>query len=64
MDTFGLGDAAKYIGTPQTIAIRNPDCAVATHLMSLVGTCKIKGRTYAKVVSTFLNKELACCSCR
>ncbi|XP_020783536.2 putative threonylcarbamoyl-AMP synthase isoform X2 [Boleophthalmus pectinirostris] len=37
MDVFGLGDAAKHIGTPQSIAIRNPDCAVATHLMSLVG---------------------------
>ncbi|XP_026212857.1 grp1_Fun34_YaaH and SUA5 domain-containing protein [Anabas testudineus] len=37
MDTFGLGDAAKHIGTPQSIAIRNPDCSVATHLMHLVG---------------------------
>ncbi|KAL4648847.1 hypothetical protein GN956_G7483 [Arapaima gigas] len=37
MDIFGLGDSAKYIGTPQSIAIRNPDCAVATHLMDLVG---------------------------
>ncbi|XP_070819061.1 uncharacterized protein [Chaetodon trifascialis] len=37
MDTFGLGDAAKHIGTPQSIAIRNPDCAVATHLINLVG---------------------------
>ncbi|KAK7922888.1 hypothetical protein WMY93_009790 [Mugilogobius chulae] len=37
MDVFGLGDAAKHIGTPQSIAIRNPDCAVATHLMNLVG---------------------------
>ncbi|XP_054649069.1 uncharacterized protein si:ch211-153b23.4 [Dunckerocampus dactyliophorus] len=37
MDTFGLGDAAKHIGTPQSIAIRNPDCSVATHLIDLVG---------------------------
>uniref|UniRef100_A0A672FUW9 Threonylcarbamoyl-AMP synthase n=1 Tax=Salarias fasciatus TaxID=181472 RepID=A0A672FUW9_SALFA len=37
METFGLGDAAKYIGTPQSIAIRNPDCSVATHLINLVG---------------------------
>nr|XP_061783793.1 uncharacterized protein si:ch211-153b23.4 [Nerophis lumbriciformis] len=37
MDVFGLGDAAKHIGTPQSIAIRNPDCAVATHLIDLVG---------------------------
>ncbi|XP_028271313.1 uncharacterized protein LOC114442175 [Parambassis ranga] len=37
MDTFGLGEAAKHIGTPQSIAIRNPDCSVATHLMNLVG---------------------------
>lgn len=36
MDIFGLGDAAKHIGTPQSIAIRNPDCAVATHLISKV----------------------------
>ncbi|XP_041800414.1 uncharacterized protein si:ch211-153b23.4 [Chelmon rostratus] len=37
MDPFGLGDAAKHIGTPQSIAIRNPDCSVATHLINLVG---------------------------
>uniref|UniRef100_A0A8C9ZZ30 Threonylcarbamoyl-AMP synthase n=1 Tax=Sander lucioperca TaxID=283035 RepID=A0A8C9ZZ30_SANLU len=37
MDIFGLGDAAKHIGTPQSIAIRNPDCSVATHLINLVG---------------------------
>ncbi|XP_076018872.1 uncharacterized protein LOC143010443 [Genypterus blacodes] len=37
MDTFGLGEAAKHIGTPQSIAIRNPDCTVATHLINLVG---------------------------
>ncbi|XP_045886766.1 uncharacterized protein si:ch211-153b23.4 [Micropterus dolomieu] len=37
MDTFGLEDAAKHIGTPQSIAIRNPDCSVATHLINLVG---------------------------
>uniref|UniRef100_A0A8C9RR82 Threonylcarbamoyl-AMP synthase n=1 Tax=Scleropages formosus TaxID=113540 RepID=A0A8C9RR82_SCLFO len=37
MDLFGLENSAKYIGTPQSIAIRNPDCTVATHLMNLVG---------------------------
>ncbi|XP_026887365.2 uncharacterized protein LOC113591164 [Electrophorus electricus] len=37
MDFFGLGDSSKYIGTPQSIAIRNPDCTIATHLISLVG---------------------------
>ncbi|XP_026186513.1 uncharacterized protein LOC113144571 [Mastacembelus armatus] len=37
MDIFGLGEAAKHIGTPQSIAIRNPDCSVATHLINLVG---------------------------
>ncbi|KAM9850099.1 uncharacterized protein ACBR49_007319 [Aulostomus maculatus] len=37
METLGLGDAAKHIGTPQSIAIRNPDCSVATYLISLVG---------------------------
>ncbi|XP_017279616.1 uncharacterized protein si:ch211-153b23.4 [Kryptolebias marmoratus] len=37
MDIFGLGEAAIHIGTPQSIAIRNPDCAVATHLINLVG---------------------------
>uniref|UniRef100_A0A8C9ZR99 Threonylcarbamoyl-AMP synthase n=1 Tax=Sander lucioperca TaxID=283035 RepID=A0A8C9ZR99_SANLU len=36
MDIFGLGDAAKHIGTPQSIAIRNPDCSVATHLINLI----------------------------
>lgn len=36
LDIFGLGDAAKHIGTPQSIAIRNPDCAVATHLINQV----------------------------
>ncbi|XP_015237029.1 PREDICTED: uncharacterized protein LOC107089027 [Cyprinodon variegatus] len=37
LDVFGLGDAAIHIGTPQSIAIRSPDCAVATHLINLVG---------------------------
>ncbi|XP_034038163.1 uncharacterized protein si:ch211-153b23.4 [Thalassophryne amazonica] len=37
LDIFGLGDAAKHIGTPQSIAIRIPDCSVATHLINLVG---------------------------
>ncbi|XP_006782109.1 uncharacterized protein si:ch211-153b23.4 [Neolamprologus brichardi] len=37
MEIFGLGEAAKHIGTPQSIAIRNPDCSVATHLIGLVG---------------------------
>ncbi|XP_039621790.1 uncharacterized protein si:ch211-153b23.4 [Polypterus senegalus] len=37
LDYFGLKHAAKYIGTPQSIAIRNPNCTVATHLMDLVG---------------------------
>lgn len=38
LDTFGLGDAAKHIGTPQSIAIRLPDCTAATHLINLVST--------------------------
>ncbi|XP_069049687.1 uncharacterized protein [Lepisosteus oculatus] len=37
MDCFGLKESAKYIGTPQSVAIRNPDCTVATHLIDLVG---------------------------
>ncbi|XP_028816231.1 uncharacterized protein LOC114768228 [Denticeps clupeoides] len=37
MDFFGLKESSKYIGTPQSIAIRMPDCAVATQLISLVG---------------------------
>ncbi|KAJ8254901.1 hypothetical protein GJAV_G00198640 [Gymnothorax javanicus] len=37
LDCFGLGESAKYIGTPQSIALRNPDCTVATHLIDLVG---------------------------
>lgn len=36
MDIFCLGEAAKHIGTPQSIAIRNPDCSVATYLISQV----------------------------
>ncbi|XP_072914367.1 uncharacterized protein [Hemitrygon akajei] len=34
---FGLKHADKYIGTPQSIAIRIPDCAVTTHLIDQVG---------------------------
>ncbi|XP_010866945.1 uncharacterized protein si:ch211-153b23.4 [Esox lucius] len=37
MEMFGLGESSKHIGTTQSIAIRNPDCAVATHLMNMVG---------------------------
>lgn len=37
MEFFGLHDSSKYIGTPQSIAIRNPDCTVVNHLISLVG---------------------------
>ncbi|XP_016308725.1 uncharacterized protein LOC107663089 [Sinocyclocheilus anshuiensis] len=37
MEFFGLGNSSKYIGTPQSIAIRNPDCTVATHLINAVG---------------------------
>uniref|UniRef100_A0A8C5BMK0 Threonylcarbamoyl-AMP synthase n=1 Tax=Gadus morhua TaxID=8049 RepID=A0A8C5BMK0_GADMO len=37
LDAFGLGEAAKHIGTPQSIAIRSPDCTVATHLINMVG---------------------------
>ncbi|XP_053361987.1 uncharacterized protein si:ch211-153b23.4 [Clarias gariepinus] len=37
MEFFGFRDSSKYIGTPQSIAIRNPDCTVANHLISLVG---------------------------
>lgn len=37
LEIFGLGNAASHIGTPQSIAIRNPDCSVATHLIEQVG---------------------------
>ncbi|XP_067853100.1 uncharacterized protein si:ch211-153b23.4 [Heptranchias perlo] len=37
LNCFGLKHAAKYIGTPQSIAIRIPDCAVTTHLIDQVG---------------------------
>lgn len=37
MDFFGLHDSSKYIGTPQSVAIRNPDCTIVNHLISLVG---------------------------
>lgn len=31
-----MKDSAKYVGTPQSIAIRIPDCSVTTHLIDLV----------------------------
>ncbi|XP_030065503.1 uncharacterized protein LOC115474257 [Microcaecilia unicolor] len=37
LDCFGLKESAKYIGTPQSIAIRIPDCSVTTHLIDLIG---------------------------
>ncbi|XP_044124433.1 putative threonylcarbamoyl-AMP synthase [Bufo gargarizans] len=37
LDVLGAHDSAKYIGTPQSIAIRIPDCAVTTHLIDMVG---------------------------
>ncbi|KAK2838895.1 hypothetical protein Q7C36_013709 [Tachysurus vachellii] len=37
MEFFGLNESSKYIGTPQSIAIRNPDCTVVNHLISMVG---------------------------
>ncbi|XP_055499736.1 uncharacterized protein si:ch211-153b23.4 [Leucoraja erinacea] len=37
LEPFGLKHADKYIGTPQSIAIRIPDCAVTTHLIDQVG---------------------------
>lgn len=37
LDCFGLRDSAKYIGTPQSIAVRIPDCSVTTFLIELVG---------------------------
>lgn len=58
MDNFGLGEAAKHIGTPQSIAIRNPDCAVATHLMSLViSLCDHEKYSDARLFSKFLTHK-------
>ncbi|XP_060105118.1 uncharacterized protein LOC132578983 [Heteronotia binoei] len=37
VDYLGMKDSAKYVGTPQSIAIRIPDCSVTTHLIDLVG---------------------------
>ncbi|XP_026990958.2 uncharacterized protein si:ch211-153b23.4 [Tachysurus fulvidraco] len=37
MEFFGLNESSKYIGTSQSIAIRNPDCTVVNHLISMVG---------------------------
>uniref|UniRef100_A0ABM5EVP1 Threonylcarbamoyl-AMP synthase n=1 Tax=Pogona vitticeps TaxID=103695 RepID=A0ABM5EVP1_9SAUR len=37
VDCLGMKDSAKYVGTPQSIAVRIPDCSVATHLIDLVG---------------------------
>ncbi|NXE51950.1 SUA5 synthase, partial [Casuarius casuarius] len=37
VDFLGMKESAKYVGTPQSIAIRIPDCSVTTHLIDLVG---------------------------
>ncbi|XP_019376580.1 PREDICTED: uncharacterized protein LOC109300351 [Gavialis gangeticus] len=37
VDFLGMKDSSKYVGTPQSIAIRIPDCSVTTHLIDLVG---------------------------
>ncbi|NXE26656.1 SUA5 synthase, partial [Ardeotis kori] len=37
VDFLGMRDSAKYVGTPQSVAIRIPDCSVTTHLIDLVG---------------------------
>ncbi|XP_056395398.1 uncharacterized protein LOC130291065 isoform X2 [Hyla sarda] len=37
LDVLGARDSAKYIGTPQSIAVRIPDCTVTTHLIDMVG---------------------------
>ncbi|NXQ44368.1 YRDC protein, partial [Catharus fuscescens] len=37
LDFLGMKDSAKYVGTPQSVAIRIPDCSVTTHLIDLVG---------------------------
>ncbi|XP_077164521.1 uncharacterized protein LOC143822807 isoform X2 [Paroedura picta] len=34
---LGMNNSAKYVGTPQSIAIRIPDCSVTTYLIDLVG---------------------------
>ncbi|KAM4695986.1 uncharacterized protein WCC33_014705 [Rhinophrynus dorsalis] len=37
LEVLGAKDSSKYIGTPQSIAIRIPDCSVTTHLIDMVG---------------------------
>ncbi|XP_018429930.1 PREDICTED: uncharacterized protein LOC108802572 [Nanorana parkeri] len=37
LDVLGAKDSSTYIGTPQSIAIRIPDCSVTTHLIDMVG---------------------------
>ncbi|XP_063289616.1 uncharacterized protein LOC134573768 [Pelobates fuscus] len=37
LDFLGAKDSSKYIGTPQSIAIRIPDCTITTHLIDMVG---------------------------
>ncbi|XP_053931966.1 uncharacterized protein LOC104066247 isoform X2 [Cuculus canorus] len=37
VDFLGMKDSAIYVGTPQSVAIRIPDCSVTTHLIDLVG---------------------------
>ncbi|KAM8952867.1 uncharacterized protein RCH25_043595 [Pelodytes ibericus] len=37
LEVLGAKDSSKYIGTPQSIAMRIPDCSVTTHLIDMVG---------------------------
>nr|AAI69842.1 Unknown (protein for MGC:196569) [Xenopus laevis] len=37
LEVLGAKESSKYIGTPQSIAIRIPDCTVTTHLIDMVG---------------------------
>ncbi|XP_068105753.1 uncharacterized protein [Hyperolius riggenbachi] len=37
LDVLGAKESSQYIGTPQSIAIRIPDCTVTTHLIDMVG---------------------------
>ena len=37
MKAFGLGDSARYIGRPDSIAMRIPDSSITCHLIDQTG---------------------------
>lgn len=37
MGSLGLGDSCKYVGKPDSVAIRIPDCSIICHLIDQTG---------------------------